>query len=66
MTQKEIGPTFSAELAEYGGLVGQHFSWRPDGTIEFFEDTPNAVQAGVEAVYAAHDPTKTLPASSAT
>ena len=56
--QKAIGPTFEKELAAYGGLLGAHFSWRPDGTIEFFPDTPPDVEAGVEAVYAAHDPTK--------
>lgn len=61
MAQKAIGPTFSAELAAYGGaLIGSHFSWRPDGTIEFFEDTPPDVIEGVNAVYAAHDPSKTL------
>jgi hypothetical protein len=56
MTQKAIGPSFSDELALHGGLVGEHFTWSPDGTIEFFEDTPVSVISGVEAVYAAHDP----------
>jgi hypothetical protein len=55
---KQIGPSFIDELTAYGGLVGQHFTWQPDGTIEFFDDTPAAVVQGVQAVYAAHDPTK--------
>lgn len=60
-TQKEIGPSFYQELAAYGvandiALVGQHFNWQPDGTLEFFSDTPTAVIAGVKAVYVAHDP----------
>lgn len=58
MTQKAIGPSFFDELVAYGGLVGQHFTWSPDGIIEFFEDTPQAVIDGVLAVYEAHDPTK--------
>jgi hypothetical protein len=58
MTKQLIGPSFIDELKIYGGLVGQHFTWSPDGTIEFFHDTPASVVAGVEAVYAAHDPTK--------
>lgn len=58
MTQKAIGPSFSDELAAYGGLIGQHFTWSPDGTIEFFSDTPASVVSGVEAVYATHDPAK--------
>lgn len=55
MTQKTIGPTFSAELLA-AGMLGEHFTWLPDGTLEFFEDTPPAVVSAVEAVYAAHDP----------
>lgn len=58
MAQKAIGPSFYDELAAYGGLIGQHFTWSPDGTIEFFEDTPASVVTGVESVYAAHDPNK--------
>lgn len=58
MTQQLIGPSFTDELKAYGGLVGQHFTWSPDGTIEFFPDTPASVVAGVESVYAAHDPAK--------
>jgi hypothetical protein len=56
MTQKAIGPSFYDELLAKGGLVGEHFSWYADGTIEFFYDTPKAVVDGVSAVYEAHDP----------
>lgn len=58
MTKRLIGPSFIDELTLYGGLVGEHFTWSQDGTIEFFPDTPASVVTGVEAVYAAHDPTK--------
>lgn len=58
MSNKEIGPSFIDELKEYGNLVGQHFSWTPDGTLAFFEDTPAAVITGVKSVYAAHDPSR--------
>lgn len=58
MSQKAIGPSFSDELVAHGGLIGQHFAWHVDGTLEFFSDTPQAVIDGVNAVYAAHDPTK--------
>lgn len=58
MTQKQIGPSFYDELVAHGGLVGEHFTWCADGTIEFFEDTPQTVINGVTAVYEAHDPTK--------
>lgn len=58
MAQKAIGPSFYDELVSHGGLVGAHFTWSPDGTIEFFEDTPTDVIDGVNAVYAAHDPTR--------
>lgn len=58
MAQKAIGPSFYDELAARGGLIGQHFTWSPDGAIEFFEDTPASVVTGVESVYAAHDPNK--------
>ena len=57
VAKKRIGPTFYDELVAYGGLTGHHFSWWEDGTIEFFDDTPDAVKTGVLAVYAAHDPT---------
>lgn len=58
MTSKAIGPSFTDELTEYGGLMGQHFSWSNDGSLEFFDDTPQDVIKGVQSVYAAHDPTK--------
>lgn len=58
MDKKQIGPSFYDELASHGGLIGEHFTWHADGTIEFFDDTPQAVIDGVNAVYAAHDPTK--------
>jgi hypothetical protein len=58
MTQKVIGPSFFDELTAHGGLIGQHFAWQSDGTLEFFSDTPESVVTGVEAVYEAHDPTK--------
>ncbi|PRZ56193.1 hypothetical protein BX589_102394 [Paraburkholderia fungorum] len=66
MTQKAIGPTFSGELLAYGtanslAVVGQHFTWHEDGTLEFFSDTPANVVLAVEAVYAAHNPNATLP-----
>lgn len=61
MTQKAIGQSFYDELLAYGGLVGQHFTWSPDGTIEFFDDTPQSVIDGVLAVYEAHDPTAISP-----
>lgn len=56
MTQKAIGPSFYDELVAHGGLIGEHFSWCGDGTLVFFDDTPAEVVAGVEAVYAAHNP----------
>ncbi|WYX18887.1 hypothetical protein WJ973_23585 [Achromobacter xylosoxidans] len=52
---KSIGPSFSDELARKG-LLGEHFSWRPNGEIEFFDDTPEHVQSEVMAVYAQHNP----------
>lgn len=55
--KKEIGPSFYDELKAFGDLIGEHFSWYKDGTLEFFEDTPEYVVEGVQSVYAAHDPT---------
>jgi hypothetical protein len=57
---KAIGPGFATEL-KAAGLLGQHFSWQPDGTLEFFADTPPAIVAAVQAVYAAHDPAAAAP-----
>ena len=56
MTQKAIGPSFYDELVAHGGLVGEHFSWCPNGDIEFFHDTPQEVIDGVKKVYEAHNP----------
>lgn len=61
MAQKAIGPTFYSELITYGTLnnvsiIGQHFNWSADGTLEFFSDTPAAVVTAVKAVYASHNP----------
>lgn len=61
--QKPIGPSFSDELDAYGkanniDLTAAHFTWFADGTIEFFDDTTQEQIDAVNAVYAAHDPTK--------
>ena len=61
METKAIGPTFYDELVAYGGLVGNHFSWTPEGELLFFDGTPEQVRAGVEEVYAAHNPAAKLP-----
>lgn len=59
---KVLGPSFSRELEDAGGLIGQHFSWFSPGlegaaaTIEFFEDTPQEVIDAVISVYQSHDP----------
>lgn len=70
MAQKAIGPNFANELAAYGianniAILGAHFAWHADGTLEFFADTPAPVEAAVQAVYAAHDPTKPDPKAAA-
>lgn len=55
--EKVISQNFFDELVDFSGLVGNHFSWYSPGidgvasTIEFFEDTPQAVIDGVVAVY---------------
>lgn len=56
VTKKQIGPSFYDELVVYGELVGEHFSWYQDGTLDFFEDTPDYVVEGVQSVYESHDP----------
>jgi hypothetical protein len=55
--QKKIGPTFGAELfaANLGGL---QFSWAEDGTFLFGPTMTESQIEAVQAVYAAHDPTK--------
>lgn len=49
-----IRSTFADELAEKGDLIGQHFTWTPEGMVEFFDDTPQEVIDGVMDVLAAH------------
>jgi hypothetical protein len=57
---KAIGPTFRAELAA-AGLTGLPFAWGDDGSLTFdARMTPDQV-AAVQAIYAAHDPTKIPP-----
>lgn len=58
---KLIGETFPRELAA-AGLLGLPFVWSEAGTFEFDERMTAEQVADVEAVYAAHDPTKTLAA----
>lgn len=59
MATKAIGPTFSVEL-KAAGLFGLPFCWSSDGTF-IFDPAMTAEQiTGVEAVYAAHDPSKEL------
>jgi len=53
---KKIGSSFYDELAAYGGLVGEHFTWHSDGNIEFFDDTPPTVVDAVKLIYVDHDP----------
>jgi hypothetical protein len=57
MAQKAIGPTFPAELAA-AGLTELPFAWDSDGNILFGSAMTTEQIASVEAVYAAHDPTK--------
>lgn len=57
---KKIGETFANELAA-AGLLGLPFAWGEDGAFQFDgRMTPEQI-VQVAAVYAAHDPTKTLP-----
>lgn len=62
MSQKAIGPTFPTEL-QAADLFSLPFAWTSDGTFTFDAKMTQAQIDGVDAVYAAHDPTKTLPAS---
>lgn len=55
-----FGITFGKELAD-AGVGGLHMSWFPDGTIRFDDSVTVEHRAVVEAVAAAHDPSKTLP-----
>ena len=56
----KIGPSFPGELRA-AGLMGLPFAWGDDGTFTFDPQmTPEQI-AGVQAVFAAHDPTKPNP-----
>jgi hypothetical protein len=54
---KRIGPSFYDELVA-AGLAGLPFSWNSDGAFIFSDEMTAAQISGVQAVYAAHDPTK--------
>lgn len=56
---KSIGKTFSNEL-KAAGLFGLPFSWGADGDIQFGAGLSQAQIDAVNAVYAAHDPLKTV------
>jgi hypothetical protein len=64
---KAIGPNFANELAAYGAvhsieLIGAPFAWGADGALSI--DDPrltDAQKAAIQAVYAAHDPSKVDP-----
>lgn len=61
---KRIGPAFAAEI-EAAGLSGLPFGWTPDGQITYGAAmTPEQI-AAVEAVYAAHDPDRQPPPTTA-
>lgn len=55
-----IGPCFSLELTA-AGLSGLPFAWTPDGTFTFSPSMTQAQIDAVNAVYAAHDPTRPSP-----
>lgn len=57
MTNKAIGPTFSAEL-EAAGVLTLPFSWNADGDINFSPSMTNDQIAAVQSVYETHDPNK--------
>ena len=54
---KAIGPSFPDEL-KVAGLLGLPFAWGSDGEIHFDLRMTQAQRDAVQAVYAAHDPTK--------
>lgn len=58
----KIGPHFADEL-EAAGLLGLPFSWGADGSISFDPQMSPEHVAAVQAVYAAHDPTRPREAS---
>jgi hypothetical protein len=57
MTAKSIGPTFAQEI-KAAGLIGLPFAWGQDGNITYGTALTADQTAAIEAVYAAHDPTK--------
>jgi hypothetical protein len=59
-----IGPTFAKEL-QAAGLTGLPFSWGDDGTFAYDESMTSDQIAAVQAVFAAHVPTKGLYAAAA-
>lgn len=61
---KPISSTFSTELAA-AGLLSLPFAWTSAGDITFGPAMTSAQIAAVEAVYAAHDPTRGDPAQQA-
>jgi hypothetical protein len=60
MAQKAIGPNFGNELAA-AGLAGLAISWNPLGEILRGPALTDAQWAAVQAVYAAHAPSKADP-----
>ncbi len=55
-----IGSNFANELAA-AGLLGLPFCWSPSGTITYGPGITSEQQTAIEAVLAAHDPTKPDP-----
>ena len=56
----KIGPTFPAEITA-AGISFEGWSWSiVDGTFLFNDDVPQETRDAVAAVYAKHDPTKTI------
>lgn len=62
LQQKPIGPSFVSEL-EAAGVADRPFGWSVTGDLCFMPDMDPKDIAAVEAVYAAHDPTKPAPAA---
>lgn len=57
---KAIGPTFADELRG-AGCFGLRFAWGADGTFTFDPSMTQTQIDAVNAVYAAHDPTREAP-----
>lgn len=57
-----IGPTFADEIVA-AGYAGLPFTWGADGGIQYGAAITPEQRAGIEAVLAAHDPTRQLPKS---